>query len=69
MCIFEEFRKKGALVEVIDKVEGDHYDGDISDKMTLEAFAEHVIEKYGHIDYLINNMSLTGMDRYGLYGL
>jgi len=23
--------------------------------MTLEAFAKHVIEKYGHIDYLINN--------------
>ena len=54
-CITEEFRKEGALVEVIDKVEGDHYVGDISDKMTLEAFAQHVIEKYGHIDYLINN--------------
>ncbi len=40
---------------VIDKAEGEHYVGDISDKTTLEAFAEHIIEKYGHIDYLINN--------------
>ena len=54
-CITEEFRKEGALAEVIDKAEGEHYVGDISDKTTLEAFAEHVIEKYGHIDYLINN--------------
>ena len=46
-CITEEFRKEGALVEVIDKAEGDHYVGDISDKMILEAFAKHVIEKYG----------------------
>ena len=38
-CIAEEFRKSGALVEVIDKVAGDHYVGDISDKDTLEAFA------------------------------
>ena len=54
-CITEEFQKEGALVMVIDKAEGEHYVGDISDKTTLEAFAEHVIEKYGHIDYLINN--------------
>ena len=54
-CIAEEFRKEGALVEVIDKAAGDHYVGDISDKETLEAFAKHVIEKHGHIDYLINN--------------
>ena len=42
-CITEEFRKEGTLVEVMDKAEGDHYAGDISDKMTLEAFAEHVM--------------------------
>ena len=54
-CIAEEFRKEGALVEVIDKVAGDHYVGDISDKETLETFAKHVIEKHDHIDYLINN--------------
>ena len=54
-CIAEEFRKKGVFVEVIDKAAGDHYVGDISDKATLEAFVKHVIEKHGHIDYLINN--------------
>ena len=54
-CIAEEFRKNGAEVCVIDKVEGDHYVGDISDKKVLEEFADHVIGKYGHVDYLINN--------------
>ncbi|MBR6044197.1 MAG: SDR family oxidoreductase [Ruminococcus sp.] len=54
-CIAEEFRKAGAGVCVIDKAEGEHYVGDISDKAVLEAFAEEVIRKHGHIDYLINN--------------
>ena len=30
-------------------------DGDLSEKETLERFAEHVIAKHGHVDYLINN--------------
>lgn len=30
-CIAEEFKKQGALVEVIDKAPGNHYIGDISD--------------------------------------
>ena len=54
-CIAGEFRKNGAEVCVIDKVEGNHYVGDISDKKDLEEFADHVIGKYGHVDYLINN--------------
>ncbi len=54
-CIAEEFRKNGAQAIVIDKTTGDHYVGDIADKCVLEAFAADVIEKYGHIDYLINN--------------
>ncbi|MGN1137505.1 MAG: SDR family NAD(P)-dependent oxidoreductase, partial [Oscillospiraceae bacterium] len=55
-CIAEEFEKQGAFVEVIDIAEsGEHYTGDISKKETLEAFAEYVIEKHGHIDFLINN--------------
>ena len=54
-CIADEFRREGALVEVIDLREGDHYVGDISKKETLEAFAEYVIEKHGHVDALINN--------------
>ena len=54
-CIAEEFAKNGAEVCVIDKAPGDHYVGDISDKAVLEAFADSVVKKYGHIDYLINN--------------
>ena len=54
-CIAEEFRKNGASVVVIDKAPGDHFVGDIVDKSVLETFAESVITKYGHIDYLINN--------------
>lgn len=53
--ITEEFRKNGAHVCVIDKSEGDHFVGDISDKEVLEKFVSEVIGKYGHIDYLINN--------------
>lgn len=55
-CITEEFAKQGAFVEVIDIDEnGEHYKGDISKKETLEAFADYVIQKHGHIDCLINN--------------
>ena len=54
-CIADEFRKQGAAVCVIDKADGDHFVGDISDRETLERFAEHVIAQHGHIDYLINN--------------
>ena len=54
-CIADEFRKQGAAVCVIDKADGDHFVGDISDRETLERFAERVIAKHGHIDYLINN--------------
>lgn len=54
-CIAEEFRKAGAHVCVIDKQQGDHFQGDIADQHTLERFAREVIEKYGHVDILINN--------------
>lgn len=54
-CIADEFRKKGAIICVIDKTEGDHFVGDISDKTVLESFSESVISKYGRVDYLINN--------------
>ena len=54
-CIAEEFAKAGAHVCVIDKQDGDHYVGDISDKGTLEAFAAYVLAKYGKIDVLVNN--------------
>ena len=54
-CMAEEFKKASATVCVIDKTPGDHYVGDISDKAVLEAFAEDVIAKHGHVDVLINN--------------
>ena len=54
-CMAEEFKKAGATVCVIDKTPGDHYVGDISDKAVLEAFAEDLIAKHGHVDVLINN--------------
>lgn len=51
----EFFEKEGAIVEVIDIVEGEHFVGDISKKEVLEAFVAYVIEKHGHVDYLIHN--------------
>lgn len=54
-CIADEFRKAGATVCVIDKQQGDHFVGDIADKETLEQFVKVTIDKYGHVDYLINN--------------
>lgn len=53
--IAEEFINAGAKVCIIDKAEGPHFVGDISDKQVLEAFADDVIKKYGKIDYLVNN--------------
>ena len=54
-CIAEEFEKLEATVCVIDKQQGDHFVGDLADKQVLEQFAKDVIEKNGHVDYLINN--------------
>ena len=54
-CIAEEFQKAGAHVCVIDKQPGNHFVGDIADKQVLERFAREVIQKYGRVDYLINN--------------
>lgn len=54
-CVAEEFQKAGAVVCVIDRQPGDHFVGDLADKLTLERFAEEVVEKHGHVDYLINN--------------
>lgn len=53
--IAERFRNEGALVEIIDKIEGDWYVGDIADKSVLENFASFVIEKHGKVDILVNN--------------
>ena len=54
-AIADSFRAEGAEVEVIDMAPGGHYVGDISQKETLERFAAHVLERHGHVDYLVNN--------------
>ncbi|WP_407399013.1 SDR family oxidoreductase [Anaerovibrio sp.] len=53
--IADEFQRSNAAVAVIDKSPGNHFVGDIADKNVLEEFAGQVIDKYGHVDYLINN--------------
>ncbi len=71
-CITEEFLKEGAYIAVIDKNTlraemlfekyGDKIyfmSGDISEKDTLEKFANSVINKFGKIDFLINNACLS----------
>jgi NAD(P)-dependent dehydrogenase (short-subunit alcohol dehydrogenase family) len=54
-CICESFEKAGARVCVIDLLDNGYFVGDLSDKNTLEKFAEKVIADYGKIDFLINN--------------
>lgn len=63
-AIAEAFRDEGATVEIIDIAPGAHYVGDISKKETLESFAQAVLDKHGHIDFLINNALplLKGID-------
>ncbi|MBP3209911.1 MAG: SDR family oxidoreductase [Oscillospiraceae bacterium] len=53
--IADEFTAEGATVHIIDKTPGEWFVGDISDKETLERFATDVLEKSGHVDFLINN--------------
>ena len=54
-AIAEAFEAEGAVVHVIDTTPGDWFVGDISDPRVLERFAAQVIERSGHVDYLINN--------------
>jgi len=54
-CIADEFRRNGASVGIIDCQKGDHFVGDLSDKPTLERFAQSVVGQYGRVDFLINN--------------
>jgi NAD(P)-dependent dehydrogenase (short-subunit alcohol dehydrogenase family) len=54
-CIAEEFQKAGAHVCVIDKQQGKHFVGDLADKQVLEQFAKEVIDRHGHVDFLVNN--------------
>lgn len=54
-CIADEFRKEGAHVYVIDKEEGNHYVGDISQKDVLEEFVQNILRKHDKVDCIINN--------------
>ncbi len=54
-CIAHVFQQAGATVCVIDKQQGNHFVGDLADKETLERFAQEVIKRCGHVDFLINN--------------
>ena len=63
-AIAEAFRAEGAAVEIIDIAPGEHYVGDISKKETLESFTQAVLDRHGHIDFLINNalLLMKGID-------
>ena len=54
-CICQEFEKAGAVVCIIDLLDNPYFKGDLSNKDTLEAFAQKVIAEYWHVDFLINN--------------
>ena len=54
-CIADEFRSQGAVVYVIDKQEGKHFVGDISQKEVLETFASEVLSKHDKVDVIVNN--------------
>lgn len=54
-CIADEFRSLGAYVYVIDKQEGEHFVGDISQKEVLEAFVAEILCKHDKVDCIVNN--------------
>ena len=54
-CISEQFENEGAIVCIIDLKENPCFVGDVADQSVLEDFARFVVDKYGHVDYLINN--------------
>lgn len=57
--IAEEFKKQGAEVIVVDQKSSADFIGDIAYEGTLRDFAQYVIQKYGRVDYVINNAMLT----------
>ena len=60
----DAFAREGAAVHIIDKQPGDWFTGDVSDRETLERFAESVIGKSVHVDCLVNNAlpAMKGID-------
>ena len=63
-AVADAFLREGAVVHIIDTQPGDWFVGDVSDPSVLERFAAYVIEKSGHVDYLINNAKplMRGID-------
>lgn len=55
LAIRKHFEALGVKVYGIDIKAEDCYKGDVGDKETLEAFAQHVLKQEDHVDYLINN--------------
>ena len=53
--IAERFRKEGGKVEIIDRIDGDWWVGDLADESVLEEFANAIIVKYNKVDILVNN--------------
>ena len=53
--IVNEFEKEGAQIAYIDIRENPCFVGDLSKKDVLEKFAEFVIQKFRHVDVLVNN--------------
>ena len=54
-CIADEFRAQGAHVYVIDRVEGNHFVGDIAHREVLEAFVSHILDRHPEVDCIVNN--------------
>ena len=54
-CIVEEFQRRGATVYVIDKLEGNHFVGDVACRETLERFVAEGVAKHNRVDYIVNN--------------
>ncbi len=60
-CTAHMFRENGAKVAIIDLLEQTHddadlyYKGDVSREEDLRKFTEAVIERYCHVDFLVNN--------------
>lgn len=57
--IADEFKRAGAYVCIIDKIQNDFFTGDIADEETLIKFHKKVISEYGKIDFLVNNAMLS----------
>ena len=55
LCIRRQFEQEGATVCVIDLLENDFFQGDLSQQTALDAFADKVISTYGRVDVLVNN--------------